>query len=412
MKRILRERLQRLHRTMTELNCTQCRFFLNGRCSLFQNNANFKQWLRIQETRECSHFWPSGIDRPETSICDTCEYLGLDGMCNYFKSPCDRRDFRVQAIRTGSCCYYSKIGERAARYVGSPIAKHVFITVEDLTKHTIELAGRLPRLDAIIAVPRSGLMPGSILATILHVPLYAISPMLRHVTYIGNGHRLGRQPQAPSGNVLVIDDTASHGGTLAEILAALKGQVDLRKVYTAAIYASPKAAEKLLDFVAHVYPQPHFLEWCFVNTFWAIHLAFDFDGIICAEPTTYDAAPEYRHFLSNARPLYLPKMHAPIIVSARCDWTRHASLDWLTRHGITPKKLILWDGDPDARWATPDTVAIWKAKQLATLRHTDQIKLYAESDPGQAATIAEAAKMPVICPVARRVFGIEYLPDL
>ena len=79
---------------------------------------------------------------------------------------------------------------------------------------------------------------------------------------------------------------------------------------------------------------------------------------------------------------------------------------------ITPKKLILWEDHPDARWATPDTVAIWKAQHLATLRHTDQIKLYAESDPRQAATIAEAAKMPVICPVARRVFGIEYLPDL
>lgn len=384
---------------------------MNGRCSLFQNNANFKQWLRIQETRECSHFWPSGIDRPETSICDTCEYLGLDGMCNYFKSPCDRRDFRMQAIRTGSCHYYSKIGERAARYVGSPIARHVFITVEDLTKHTIELAGRLPRLDAIIAVARSGLMPGSILATILHVPLYAISPMLRHITYIGNGHRLGRQPQVPSGNVLVIDDTASHGGTLAEILAALKGQVDWRKVYTAAIYASPKAAEKL-DFVAHVYPQPHFLEWCFVNTFWAEHLAYDFDGILCADPPCYDTEAGYAEFLRDAPPKYLPRKWPATIISARCEFTRQASLDWLKRHGIQVGELVLWPHTPDERWKQPDTVAIWKAQHLATLRHTDQIKLYAESDPRQAQTIAEAAKMPVICPAARRVFGIEYLPDL
>jgi len=96
-----------------------------------------------------------------------------------------------------------------------------------------------------------------------------------------------------------------------------------------------------------------------------------------------------------------------VIVTARCERYRGETLEWLKRHRVTCRELVMWPGDPDARWATPDTVAHWKAEILAQLRRTGHIHFYAESDPRQAAIIAEAAKMPVICPAAGRVFNTD-----
>jgi len=66
----------------------------------------------------------------------------------------------------------------------------------------------------------------------------------------------------------------------------------------------------------------------------------------------------------------------------------------------------MWEGDPDARWATPHTMALWKASVITSLRRDSGIRFYAESDPQQAQVIADQAKIPVICPQAEKIFGL------
>lgn len=262
-----------------------------------------------------------------------------------------------------------------------------------------------PGITAVIAVARSGLLPGVIFATALHVPLFAISPIRRVLTEVGNGYRLGQAGRAAlNGPCIIVDDTASYGGTMQTVLHAAAGQIDLRKAYTAAIYADPDAAKKF-DFVGRIYPQPHYLEWNFVNTFWARDMAYDFDGILCEDPAFFDTDPRYAAFIAEAHPLYLPKLFPPVVLSARCETARAASTEWLARHGVRPRRMILWEGRPDDRWAAPDTVAAWKADQLRRLHEAESIAIYAESDPRQAAAIAERSGLPVICPAAQRVYN-------
>ena len=128
------------------------------------------------------------------------------------------------------------------------------------------------------------------------------------------------------------------------------------------------------------------------------------DGIL-PRPAGPDTDPTYPAPTGGPQ-LITPRRIPIVIVSARHERTRPATEAWLRKHGIRWRKLILWEDNPDARWATPTTVAEWKARELEKLRPAG-IRAYVESDPRQAQLIATLAKMPVICPAAGRVFNID-----
>lgn len=337
--------------------------------------------------------------------CVGCKHRLSDGRCRMFLAGCDARHRRAAALRFG--CRYRKLASSIPHGVLLAYPQDKFVTTTELTHDTAELSKHIDwqRIEAIIGVARSGLIPASILAAFTHKPLLAISPMARKLMAFGSGHRLGDEGQSFR-RVLVVDDSVASGQSLHEVLTAIHATLPNATVQTAAIYAAPEVTRQV-DYIGRVYPLPHFFEWCFINTYFSQRLAFDFDGILCENPDRPDDDPAYREFLENARPLYLPKIFPSVIISARCQWTREVSLRWLQRHGVRVRKLVLSDGNPNDRWKTRDTVAKWKAAELEKLRQTDGIHAYVESDPHQAEIIARMADMPVICPAAGRVFNVE-----
>ena len=333
-------------------------------------------------------------------LCEGCKHLLLGNKCDLFREDPEGKFLRESILTEGACHFKEK-----NTFNEEEIPVDRFILTEDLVRYAIKLAGVVAKegFDAVIGAARSGLLAATPIATLLHLPLFSISPVSGELLALGSGFRLGDAGNSVPKRSLFVDDTISNGGTIKHIYRILK-EHNIVPAASAAIFASPHVVN-LVTYTAALYRQPHYLEWCFVNTFWAQKMAYDFDGILCEDPTVYDTDPAYKEFILHAKALYLPKMFPINIISARCEYTRPGSKRWLKKHNIKADNLILWSGDSEARWIKKETVAEWKAAQILKYKDAWDTHIFAESDPYQAEIISNIAKIAVLCPAARKVFN-------
>lgn len=279
-----------------------------------------------------------------------------------------------------------------------------FVTWTDLTECGCLLARTLARenITSVIGVPRSGLFLANLIAVYLHIPLFAFDQKRRCLRTIGAGGRLPNSTDL-GGNPVLVDDTVSSGRTLNYVWEVLRGHYGIRNCLKLVAYSS-EWGEGLVDMAGWYYERPHYLEWCFVNTFWARSFAYDFDGVLCEDFVGGDAT-QYKRHLEEAKALYVPRLFPIFVVSARLEETRNDCLVWLAKHGVSVKSLILWERDEHSRWQSATAVAEWKSLHLRRLRSESGVRGFIESDPFQAEWISRAASMPVLCPMSKTVYA-------
>ena len=129
----------------------------------------------------------------------------------------------------------------------------------------------------------------------------------------------------------------------------------------------------------------------------ALKAAYDFDGVICADPPrdVFSDPGRYTAWLADAPPLVLPTgAPLPLVVTGRDESRRDVTLAWLKRHGVRVDRLVMRDFDApadDAGWHA--AVGKWKAKHYKD----SGLPLFIESDPTQSQAIADAAGLAVLC---------------
>lgn len=248
-----------------------------------------------------------------------------------------------------------------------------FVTNEALARDTMRLVSRVPAgVTRVIGVPRSGMIPASILAVQLQLPLYTLRDGC--VVHVGHGTRIVDRNEG--GAALLVDDTVHSGHSIG--VAARQASASCSKIITAAIYS---ANPSKTDLYGERLPTPHLLEWNLFNSPFAGHLAFDMDGILCHNPP------------HSEQPLYLAR-HTPVaaIITARLEQHREPTERWLADHGVRYKQLIMWPGD-DAERNDLDGVARWKAEQSRECGAA----FYIESEPVLADAIRRHGTI-VLCP--------------
>lgn len=283
-----------------------------------------------------------------------------------------------------------------------------FIKTSKLVEDTITTVGFLSQIDerikGIIGIPRSGLIPASILATNMHLPLFSIDKEGKLIQLQTGGR--AENLSITDGKWLLVDDTCVSGTAIKK--AAEKLGLSRDEYVSLAIYCDNL---KSVDFGAFLYYAPHFLEWCFVNTFYAKHAYFDLDGIICEDwidpkgEYTEFGNPDRIKFLYNAKPIYLPRKFPIKIITARPIAFAAITMQWLQKMQIKVEEIYFWEEHPDERWKHPLTVAEWKADILSRIKKRRHVNFYIESNPSQALAIMQLAALPVICPMAEEVFG-------
>jgi orotate phosphoribosyltransferase len=189
--------------------------------------------------------------------------------------------------------------ERATTAASCPVPEWpetTYFTTRDLVSATYDLLARLPpEIDAVAAVPRSGLLPAGVIATHLHIPLWSVAAG-RYVP-LGTGMRMdtaaGSRPRAegPPRCIAIIDDTAWSGTAIERAARAVHEAVPAARLVRGVPFAHPQALRHL-DYCAATYGGYHFLEWNLFNCGHTPFIATDLDGILCRDQ---DGLPTSTH---------------------------------------------------------------------------------------------------------------------
>ncbi|MDB5387662.1 MAG: phosphoribosyltransferase [Planctomycetaceae bacterium] len=285
-------------------------------------------------------------------------------------------------------------------------ATPMFITTARLMDDTKILASRLPAdTSMIIGIARSGLCVATMVSMLLHRPLTIFRQSSYDLVPAGNGWRLTGNI-AGLGRAVVIDDTVMSGNSFKYVMPVVRQTYP--EAIGAAVYVNPAAHHKP-DLWVHDLPHPHLLEWNLSNSIFSPHSAVDFDGVLCHDcpAGSDDDGERYAEFLRNAPPLYLNrKTPVPLIVTARLEKYRTQTMDWLSRHGVSVKQLVMGPWQNNVERSHSD-VARFKAehyKRFLLQRHAIQPPLFIESEPRQAERIAQLAGGIVVCPAAGRCY--------
>ena len=287
----------------------------------------------------------------------------------------------TKAVGVKPCSPCQKRRAKLNAATATPAYKNArLIPTAELVNAARDLAEMLPpEVDAICGIPRSGMIPASVIAAHLHLPLYTLKK--GNVPSVGHGRRI--IPAEPV-NVAFGDDTTMNGYTLNK-LEGFKG-------LKCSVFTNPHSKRKPDLWVKELEP-PHLLEWNLFNSGFVKTTAFDFDGVICHDQPVRSWKAE------AARPRYLPRKSLVTIITARLETDRAATLDWCKRYGVNVKSLIMFRGT-EAERLQPQAVTKYKAEALAASGND----WFIESSSQQAAEIAELTGAWVICTEDFRVY--------
>lgn len=294
----------------------------------------------------------------------------------------------------------------------SPLAE--WVSTQQLVSDSILLAGKIPpNVSGIVGIPRSGMLPASIIATHLQLPLlelpYSSASGPRPLGWGSRGYSL-RWAGDRQGPLVVVDDTICAGTAMMRAKEQMQGQ----KALFAAVYPVIRKVSDL-DLYARPIADIQLLEWNVFNSgLWYGHanhnmygagIACDFDGILCHDPTVKDDDSEsgvaaYTGWLENATPLHLPRrLPCRLIVTARLERFRPQTEAWLRRWGVRWERLVMHKGA--SFWERNNSdVAAWKAHVFAA----SDCGVFIESDPHQAARIFDLSRKFVACPARGKVW--------
>lgn len=348
----------------------------------------------VRPLRACDHL---GERTGETRACPTCAGTVQLKLFECKKHGVCTPDKPVDGV---SCCRScpDNTAKREPRSVLPPFPHRFnWVSTAQLVQDAIALAGALPHdCSGIVGVPRSGMIPASVIATHLHLPLYTFEGNRLLRTSVSGSRGAG--VRGPGGPLAVVDDTTFSGRAIRKMRLLMKDQ----NAVFCAVYANSlrPAATQALDYYAKILPAPHLLAWNWANNGplagkWAdvpaygAGIAIDLDGIVVHDEHSGG---------KQGTPFMVPRMHeCPLIVTGRSEshripteaFLRGLGVRW-TRLEMRPKNIEL----------TPDTAAKHKARHFGP----SKCGLFVESCPDQARMIHHLTKKPVICPRAGTVF--------
>lgn len=296
-----------------------------------------------------------------------------------------------------------------------------YISTAQLLRDTYELVKHVPADCAgIVGVPRSGMIPASLLATASHLPLLEFSSQYG-LRQLGTGGRMhgARIGDFGKGKLFVVDDSVHSGGAMSLVRDFLGN-----KAIYSTVYCRMEASQEVDIFIREA-PSPHIFEWNLFNSgnvsgqsgedvhWFTGGIAFDFDGIICPDPPVPDAddgpgLEAYIHYLKNAPPTHMTPRYdpVPLIVTLRLEKWREITMDWLRRNRVTCWKLVMCPYENASErngenGVVPEHIII---KHKAMPYKESKCILMVESDPRQAELIHFASGKPVLCPATGEIF--------
>ena len=333
---------------------------------------------------------------------DKCE-CPSHGFCNYFKQDMtyDPPNWHwcQSATKEERLRYKVNVDKKHARTQAFLGAKYVKTSqlVEDCRDLLLPKVAGL-NLIGVLGIPRSGMLPASMIAMLLNLPLYYIDSDSGEIKVLSGCEQFGgmrmKDHQISEGKMLVVDDTIYAVTAIHNIKQKIKCDA-----YYCAVYAHPDSKSKV-DFYAKELPPPHFLEWNLFNSGYIESALLDFDGILSPN-VPYDKCineEAYIDYIKNVKPLYnrVPKNRCRGIVTARLEKYRDITEDWLRKYNIEYGFLKMF---PTEREEERDRNHIQEAASFkAECFKGSDAHFFIESELPEAIIIRQETGKFVICP--------------
>ena len=279
-----------------------------------------------------------------------------------------------------------------------------FRSVKDMSDIIRNKLTIIPRdVELIVGIPRSGMLPATLLSVYLNLPLVDSMSLLSDTSHAASSRDYRISGNKNSTNIrdyrkiLVIDDSCNTGLSIEEV----KKQIDSMgvrntEVLYACVYVSPQAVS-FVDLYFEIVPQPRVFEWNIMNHAVVQSSFFDMDGILCEDPTDEenDDGDKYINFILNAKPLYIPKLAIGAIVTSRLEKYRCYTEEWLKKHNVKYQHLVMLNLKTKEERIRLGAHASFKANVYSANKGA---VLFIESDPQQAKYINNATGKAVYCP--------------
>ena len=241
----------------------------------------------------------------------------------------------------------------------------IYKSYADLARDLRHWADTLPPFSAVCGVPRSGIACANFLAQHWNIPQVPIEHLLEGTPSFRPS--CSRRIHLTDGPVLLIDDTCWAGRTMREIRARLKRR---KQVKFGAVYVSD-SSRQLVDHCGYVLPHVHHgFQWNLLANSHCGSACVDMDGVLCHDwgrPDNGGWLSEYERFLREARPFLRPTLPLYAIVTSRLKKYEPQTVDWLRRHGIRFRRLIMSPYRSPRERAQNQGFADWKAAVYAKL---------------------------------------------
>ena len=269
----------------------------------------------------------------------------------------------------------------------------IYKTYQELSKDIQKNLWKLPDIDLVVGIPRSGMIPAYMLGFLLNTPVCSLDEFSANLIK-SNSHRVLNTQKIH--NVLVIDDACSSGRAIREAKESLVNilRSNKYKIIFGSVYVLPGSEDKVDVFFEYA-SAPRMFQWNYLNHPEVIHACFDIDGVLCYDPKPEenDDGEKYRHFILNAKPLSIPKYKIKALVTSRLEKYRKETEQWLKDHNVQYEKLYMLDLPNQAERIKQNAHAKFKAKIYAKI----DSPIFYESELGQAKEIFLLTGKPVFC---------------
>lgn len=273
-----------------------------------------------------------------------------------------------------------------------------FVSYTQFVGDIVEWARELPKdFDLIVAIPRSGLLPASILSYQLNLPLTTIDLYANHDQLLKTGlYTLPVGGRSCIEKVLVIDDIGLSGREIERAKAQLAGKTDVHISYGAVYNQSHPKKVRNLDYFYTTKQNRTIGEWNVMrNKYYLARCCMDIDGVLCRDPTREEDSNEekYLDFITHVPLASKPSFRVKYLVTGRLERYREPTERWLADNGIVYDQLIMMplpDKETKARLGNAP-------RYKADFYRASGAAIFIESNDSEARRIMRYAKRPVLC---------------
>lgn len=265
-------------------------------------------------------------------------------------------------------------------------------TIKDLSRIIRTNLWQIPHnIDLVIGLPRSGMLPASVIALYLNKRFTDVDSFVNGHIYGTGWTRTEYMKESSIQKVLVVDDSVYSGKSITQAKDKLVEFGDIEFIYFS-VFARSESCN-FVDIYCEIIDDERIFEWNLFHHYKLASACMDIDGILCCDPEIDDDGEKYMGFLNTAKPLFIPTAPVDTLISCRLSKYRNQTENWLKRNNIKYSNLVMLDlPDRNARirWGK-----YGEFKGEYYRRSNDS--LFIESSLYQAVTIAQISHKPVIC---------------